>query len=227
MNAVLLLAGSFVRQNRWLLLVFILWPIVLGVFVWSPHHTATSADVLEIVQQELLYGLVIVTFLASSAIHNEKRSRRILGVLSKAVSRMQYLLGFLIGAVCFAVVYFLMVDLSVLWLLGALTPMKGVMAFSLQGVVASTWAVSLGLLFSTFAYPFIAATIAGAATLGPVIVAGTHPILAPVAAMIRNAESFSGAFHPAVIGIALGESAVFLLLGGAIFSRVDVTTSVE
>ena len=227
MTVVLLLARSFVRQNRWLLFIFLLWPLVLGAFVWFPHHTATSADVLEIVQQEILYGLVIVTFLASSAIHNEKRSRRILGVLSKAVSRTQYLLGFLTGATWFAAIYFGMMYVSVLWLLGFSIATRGGLALCLNGMIAAIWAVSLSLLLSTFAYPFIAAMLAGAAALAPMLLAGTHPILAPVASLIRNSESFSGTAMPGLIAIALLESAGFLVIGEQVFTRRDVTANLE
>src|ERR1700738_3219775 len=106
MIPILLLAQSFIRQNRWLLLAFVLWPFLLGAFVWSPHHGAARDDVSAIMQQELFYGVAVVAFLASSAIYNEKRSRRIIGVLAKAVSRAQYLLGIVLGTACFAVVYF-------------------------------------------------------------------------------------------------------------------------
>jgi hypothetical protein len=227
MTVILRLARSFVRQNRWLLFIFVLWPLVLGAFVWFPHLTAPPADVLEIVQQEILYGLVIVTFLASSAIHNEKRSRRILGVLSKAVSRTQYLLGFLTGAMCFAAIYFGMMYLSVLWLLGFSIATRGGLALCLNGMIAAIWAVSLSLLLSTFAYPFIAATLAAAAAFAPMLLADTHPILAPVASLIRNSESFAGTLTPGLIAIALIESALFLVIGEQVFSRHDVTANLE
>ena len=227
MTTIFLLARSFVRQNRWLLVVFLLWPLLLGSFAWFPHSASTPADVLEIVQQETLYGLLIVTFLASSAIHNERRSRRILGVLSKAVSRMQYLLGFLVGATWFAVTYFAMIGISVLWLLGWSSTIRGALSLCFDGIIASIWAVSVGLFFSTFAYPFVAATLAGAVTLGPLILAGTHPILAPVAALIRGSNSFSGKVSAALIAAALAESILFLFLAERIFSRRNVTGSLE
>lgn len=227
MTAIFLLGKSFVRQNRWLLIVLLLWPLVVGASVGYTHSASTVSDVLEIVQPEMLYGLLIVTFLASSAVYNERRSRRILGVLSKAVSRIQYLLGFLVGATWFAVVYLLMIGVSVLWLLGWSTAIRSALSLCFDGIVASIWAVSVGLCFSTFAYPFIAATLAGAVTLGPMILAGTHPILAPVAALIRGSNSFSGKVSAALIAAALAESILFLLLAERIFSRRDVTGSLE
>lgn len=227
MSAILLLAKSFVRQNRWLLLVFVLWPFVLGAFIWSPHRTTAPTDVSEIVQQETLYGLVIVMFLATSAIHNERRSRRIVGVLSKGITRIHYLLGFLAGTTWFAVVYFLMIGTSVLWLLGRSGPVESMLTLCLEGIVASIWIVSLGLLISTLAHPFIAATLTGAAAFAPLAFTAPHPILAPATALIRNADSFAINLNPKAICIGLTESAIFLLVGAEIFSRNDVTASLE
>jgi ABC-type transport system involved in multi-copper enzyme maturation permease subunit len=118
MTPVLLLAKSFIRQNRWLLLAFVFWPFLLGAFVWSPHHAAARSEVSELLQQEIFYGVAVATFLISTAIYNEKRSRRIIGVLSKAVSRAQYLVGLVLGSGFFALVYFVAVGTSLIWLAG-------------------------------------------------------------------------------------------------------------
>ena len=163
MMPVLLLAKSFIRQNRWLLLAFVLWPFLLGAFVWAPHHAAARDDVAEIVQQEIFYGVAVAAFLTSSAIYNEKRSRRIIGVLSKAVSRSEYLLGLMLGSGCFAAAYFIAVGVSMIWLLGFSDSIPSISLKVLwQGIIASLWIASLALLFSTFLYPFIAAALAGA-----------------------------------------------------------------
>src|SRR5690242_15486374 len=102
MIPVLLLAKSFIRQNRWLLIAFVLWPFLLGAFTWSPEHRANKTEAMEILQQEVFYGVAVVAFLASSAVYNEKRSRRIIGVLSKGISRGQYLCGLLLACAGFA-----------------------------------------------------------------------------------------------------------------------------
>src|SRR5690349_17241822 len=70
MNVMALLARNFVRQNRWLLLAFVLWPFLLGAFEWSPHHAADPETVAGLLKQEIFYGVVVVQFLASSAIYN-------------------------------------------------------------------------------------------------------------------------------------------------------------
>jgi hypothetical protein len=228
MMPVVLLSGSFVRQNRWLLLAFAAWPFLMGLFFWSPHHAANREDVIGLLQQEVFYGIAVVGFLASSALYNEKRSRRIVGVLSKNVSRAQYLLGFLVGAGVFAFGYFVAVGTSSLWLLGhSEAIVKAALAIIVRGVTASVWIASLALLFSTFLYPFIAAAVAGAAAFLPLALAHRSNILAPVGSLFAGSDLLSPTIIWPVVGISLFECAIFLLVGAQIFAHRDVTVSLE
>ena len=227
MKPVLLLARAFVRQNRWLLLAFALWPFFLGAFVWSPNGNSSRTDVAEIVQQEVLYGIAVIAFLASSAIYNETRSRRIVVVLSKAVSRWRYLLGLLVGAVFFAIVYFGAVGVSLLWIAGwSTTALSGTATLFVRGITVSIWTASLALLFSTFLYPFVAASLAGIATFVPMFF-HRNSLLAPATALIANISPFSFDLPWVAFFVALAQSALFLVLAAQIFARRDVTASVE
>jgi hypothetical protein len=228
MIPVLLLARNFVRQNRWLLAAFMFWPFLLGAFAWSPHHAANREDVADDLKMEVFYGLVVVTFLSSSAIYNEKRSRRIIGVLSKSVSRLQYLLGLWTGACCFAALYFLMTCASVLWLLGySEAIIHYEIFFLLRGLAASLWVTAVGLFFSTFLYPFAAATLAGGAALVPLALSRPNAVLAPVAVLLQDADSFVARVEWTALAAGLAESVLFLLLAAQIFVRRDVTVSIE
>src|SRR5207302_2390648 len=225
---VLLLAKSFIRQNRWLLLAFVLWPFLLGAFVWAPQHAAARTDVAEIVQQEIFYGVAVAAFLTSSAIYNEKRSRRIIGVLSKAVSRAEYLLGLMLGSGCFAAAYFIAVGVSMIWLLGFSDSIPSISLKVLwQGIIASLWIASLALLFSTFLYPFIAAALAGAIGFAPFALSHVNKVLAPMPLLLENAGTGAAAANWIVSGITLSESALFLFVAARIFTLHDVTVSVE
>lgn len=228
MIPILLLARSFTRQNRWLLLAFVLWPFLLGAFVRVPHHAAGRADVSEIVQQEVFYGVAVVGFLAASAIYNEKRSRRIIGVLAKGVSRAQYLLAFVAGAGCFAIVYFAAIGASIFWLQGySRLLLSATFSLLIRGVVASLWMASLALLFSTFLFPFIAAALAGMAAFAPFAFSHPNVVLAPVASLLGNGDPISLVINLAALVSALAESAVFLTLAAFLFARRDVTVSIE
>lgn len=226
MIPILLLAGNFVRQNRWLLLAFMLWPFMLGAFSWSPHHAANREDVAENVRVEVFYGTAVLAFLTSSGIYNERRSRRIIGVLSKSVSRLQYLLGLWIGASCFAVLYFLTTSVSVIWLLRS-SEVQFAIVVLLRGLGASLWVSAAALLFSTFLYPFFAAILAGGAAFGPLALSHPSAILTPVALLVWDADSFTASIHWTAFASALAESVLLLILAAQIFAYRDVTVTIE
>jgi ABC-type transport system involved in multi-copper enzyme maturation permease subunit len=227
MISILLLAKNFIRQNRWLLLAFVLWPLLLGSLVRSPGE-ATTADLSELLQQEMFYGLVVVAFLASSAIYNEKRSRRIVAVLSKAVSRAQYLVGFMGGAICFAGIYFVAVGVSVVWFVRYphLT-FAAAATWLLQSLIASIWISSAALLFSTFLHPFIAAALTGVAAFAPLALRQRNVLLTPMATLVEDLTATRRTISWTVVLIAVVESVLFITIAAWIFARRDVTVSIE
>ena len=228
MIPILLLAKRFVRQNRWLLLAFIAWPLLMGAILWFPNRAASREDVSDMVQLEARYGVVVMAFLASSVIYNEQRSRRIVGVLSKAVSREQYLLGILLGLTCFAFVYFAAVGTAVLWLIGFSNPVeRAIFAMFIGGSAASLWTASLALFFSTFLYPLFAAGIAVGLAFAPFVLKAKNALLAPTAALLQSSDPLSAVIPISSGAAAIAESAIILLLAAQVFRRRDVAVSIE
>jgi hypothetical protein len=223
-----LLAKSFIRQNRWLLLAFVFWPLVLGAFVWAPHHAAAQDEVMDIIQQEVFYGVAVATFLISSAIYNEKRSRRIIGVLSKAVSRTQYLLSLVLGVGCFASVYLIAVCASMMWLAGVSDSTLSICwALLLHAVIATMWMASLALLFSTFLYPFVAAAFAGAIGFAPFALSSVNLVLTPMPVLLENIGKGALMMNWEACGLALFESVLFIVVAARIFSVRDLAVNIE
>ena len=95
MRNVLLIAVSFVREQRWPIFVLLLWVVGLCLIGLTIDLRKSREDVLIIFKQLAVYGVAFAVFFGGSAIHNDRRSRRILAVLSKAVGRKQYLCGLL------------------------------------------------------------------------------------------------------------------------------------
>lgn len=230
MTSIFLLAKAFVRQNRWLLLVFVLWPLLLGALASPQMASDSPEDNVEIVQQEVLYGVAVTAFFASSAIYNERRSRRIIGILSKAVGRAEYLSGMLLGVLFFAATYFVAVNLSWFWMRGwhLSSPVSSVAAILfLRGMIASTWISSLALLFSTFLHPIFAALLAGGAAFAPLMLSRHILLIAPMTEVIRHINLFYGSMSPLFSAIAIAESALFLILAAQVFAKRDLNISVE
>lgn len=228
MTPILLLAKNFLRQNRWLLLALVAWPFLMGAFLLFPQHAATREDVSEIVQMEVRYGVIVIAFLASSAIYNEKRSRRIIGVLSKAVSREQYLGGLLLGSAYFAMAYFAATGAATLWLVGVSSHIgSAILALFLCGTLASLWTASVALFLSTIVHPFFAAALAAGLTFSPFALHNPNAFVAPVAVLLKGSDPLAISV-PLSATIAAGtEAAVIVLLAAQVFIRQDVTVSIE
>jgi hypothetical protein len=85
------IAGRLLWANRWLWLLLVLCPWgMAAVLLVGGLHPAPE-DIAAIFQQQSIYGLALVAFFGGALLGNEQRSRRIVLVLSRAVSRRQYL----------------------------------------------------------------------------------------------------------------------------------------
>ena len=101
MRTIFLIAVNFVREQRWPILVLLLWVLLLAFLGLVTDVHRQREDLLFIFKQVAVYVVVFSVFFGGSAIHNERKSRRILAVLSKAVGRQQYLSG-LVGGITIA-----------------------------------------------------------------------------------------------------------------------------
>lgn len=85
------IAWQLLWANRWLWLLLVLWPWGMAVILFVGGLHPAPEDVEAAMQQESIYGLALVAFAGGALLGNEQRSRRIVLVLSRAVSRRQYL----------------------------------------------------------------------------------------------------------------------------------------
>ena len=233
MKPILLIAVNFVREQRWPIFVLLLWVLLLAFLglVADVHRD----DLLFIFKQIAVYVVVFSVFFGGSAIHNERKSRRILAVLSKAVGRQQYLSGLVVGVTIACSMYCFALGITGSWTLGdAGFSVREVWFLMLYLVAASMLAGTVALMFSTFLNPFFAAgaTVvflglpalaahvgAGGAYISPIYSLGTAV----------SESSFKPSNHVLWIplGLALLETLVFWWLAARIFSRVDIAVSVE
>src|SRR5690348_1880111 len=104
MRPILLVAGGLVRQQRWYVVLLLGWVGASAVIFASPRGSSPE-DLMFFLHQQAVYGGALTVFLTCGALHNERRSRRILGVLSKAVTRAQYLCGLFVGSLAISAMY--------------------------------------------------------------------------------------------------------------------------
>src|SRR5213080_3169282 len=118
MNSVLLIAVNFVREQRWPILVLLLWVLLLAFLGLATDISREREDLLFIFKQVAVYVVVFSIFFGGSAIYNERKTRRVLAVLAKDVARHQYLSGLVIGVTIACMIYCFSLGLTGSWILG-------------------------------------------------------------------------------------------------------------
>ena len=235
MRSVLLLALAFVRHNLWLLIMLMLWPWLFS-GVLSIQAENQINDYAANLQQEAFYGIVIIGFMATAALNNEQKSRRVIAVLSKAISRGQYLGSFLLGVflvgLCFTFSVATATWIATLHIHANLIHLP---AFLLAVLASVLWIASLSLMFSTFLPPMLTTIFTGVCVT--VTLLGLHwhnpawPLLAPTSSMFVAlaanplSESWRVDWTPLVsAGV---EVFIFLAIGAWAFQYRDLTRAIE
>jgi MFS family permease len=228
MNKIWQIARRLLYQNRWIYLLLLLWPFAMAAILLLPAARPEPEDVFSILHQECLYGLALVAFTGSALPGNEQRSRRVVSVLSRAVSRRQYFFALVTAAWLPLALYvggfvvsgtFLLdaIDrpLSILFAVAAAQLLVGV-ATAVAAIFFSTWlpmmlasGASLGLLallsLAGYAWPgFVPGRLLYSLTQGD---------LSAAAQLVVNPSSFLLIILTAV---------VLFVAGSAIFERRDL-----
>lgn len=235
MKAVWLIAGNFLREQRWPILILLGWVGLLLAAAGFPDVRRAPEDVFMLFQQVAVYILVFSLFFGASAIRNELRTRRILAVLSKGISRRQYVAGLLLGIVIAIVTYCLALGGVGAWVL----PQAGVPAshlwFLLLGLLAASLLTAcLALFFSIFLHPLLATgatvLIVGAPLLAQALWKSNWAAAMPVYAILQgffNLSQIGTAPAGWLILLALGETALLWMGSAWLFSWKDVALAVE
>ena len=158
LKSILLIAINFVREQRWPIFVLLLWVLLLAFLGLVANFARQREDLLFIFKQVAVYRGAFSVFFGGSAIYNERKSRRILAVLSKAVARRQYLSGLVLGVTIACGIYCFSLGITASWTLGQSGfPISQVWFLMASLTVACMLAGTVALMFSTFLNPFFAA----------------------------------------------------------------------
>jgi ABC-type transport system involved in multi-copper enzyme maturation permease subunit len=238
MKPILLIALNFIREQRWPLIVLIIWVLGSSMAAGFGTDKLVTDDVIFFLKTQAIYGIAFIAFLSASAIYNERKSRRILAVLSKGISRSAYLLGLLLGVLIAGAVYCLaMGGTGGLMFRNAGLPQDELWrvilvlmtSFVVTSTVAMFFATFLSPLFSTVATAFALGTPAIAAH----IAGGPWSRILPVYYLMDSILNFSvntaagwETFWGSVFW-ALVDSAVLWLIASWLFSYRDVAVPIE
>lgn len=232
MRSILLIAINYIR-TQWLALVIMTVYLfgISGVFALNQQRP----EVLFFVRSQPLYLIFLALMLALPAIQADRKSRRIVAVLSKGVHRWEYLGGILVGCSLVTMFFSFLIWLTayILCLRGGY-PTAGLALFALALAACSVTAASAGLLYSTFLHPLLATAAASLTLLLPIVMRNSevHPprILFPVAWLVDVIVGYRFGTTdglPAIIVSALTFALLFWIAGAFTFARRDVTISPE
>lgn len=221
---------NFVREQRWPLITLLLYVVVFGGGI-ALTGGQSEDDTLFMLRSTSMYGLAFTGLLAASAINNERRTRRILAVLSKGLERGEYLGGLLLGAMIASAVY-----CATIFAVGALaTHRVGILLlFALMLMVLFLLAATAAMAFSTVFHPLLASACAamllGAEGFAARALGGVWLNILPAWTLVDRAVNFgvAGWRVPwAACAWAIVQAAIFWALATAIFSRRDIAVAVE
>lgn len=236
MKPVLLMAANFLREHRWPALLLFVWIALLALAAGDlTRRYAVPEDVIFYIAQQAIFICVFSAFLAADAIQNDRKSKRILLVLSKAITRSEYLLAPLVGTSAAAIAYALLFDVCCLWLTDrARMPSASILPLVLLVIAGSILAAAVSLFFSTFLNPYvaIAATILlftapGSLRLQQYAWSAWLPGFSLLVKIIDLKLVPDATIQWKVILIAMAQTVLFWGMATAVFNRRDIAVPVE
>ncbi len=236
MRPVLLMAANFLREHRWPALLLFVWIALLALAAADlTRRYAVPEDVIFYIAQQAIFICVFSAFLAADAIHNDRKSKRILLVLSKAITRSEYLLAPLVGTSAAAIAYALLFDVCCLWLTDrARMPSAGILPLALLVIAGSILAAAVSLFFSTFLNPYVAVAATVLLFSGPGSLHLQHyawsawlPGFSILIKMIDLKLVPDATIQWKAILVAMAQAIIFWRMAAAVFNRKDIAVPVE
>jgi ABC-type transport system involved in multi-copper enzyme maturation permease subunit len=233
MRHAFIIGMEYARQQKVMLVIFACWIVGLDLLLVAIHHGNDFSDLTAMYLQQSIYGVVFTTFMAASVLRTERNSRRVLAILSKGITRAQYLGGHVIGLALLAALYYVLAT-SLYVLIGfhfGFEARVGVMLAA--GLVVSTLAGAFALFMSTWSHPLIAAGLTMTVLMAPVIALAHSDalVISPVAYYMHQMFSFEparGWSSPIAFWmVAVLETAAAWLCAAVIFKRQDVAVPTE
>lgn len=236
MKPIVLIAANFLREHRWPVLLLFAWIVLMALAAadFSRERTVPD-DVLFYLVQQGIFICVFCAFLAAGGIHNDRKSRRILLVLSKAVSRTDYLLALLLGTCAMASAYVLVYGVCGVCLTArAALPGAGLWPLAILVFAGSVLSSTVALFFSTFLNPYVSIAATVLLFAGPGTLHAQRHLWAqwlpgfPILLQLMN-FSFSPEWKVnwMLFPVALLQSLLFCMMAAVIFNRRDIAIPVE
>lgn len=233
MYAIVLLGVNFVR-SQWIPLA-VMTAYMAGIGGVFRLHVQ-PADVVFFLRWHAGYAVFLVGMMAIPALQMERKSRRVLAVLSKGIHRWQYLGGLLCGCTMIAALLCAMVGGIAAWLCrqGGIVP-DGLTPIMIALFCCCVAAAATGLFFATFLHPFLATAATSILLAVPFVLESMgwrvqweiFPVAAVFHLLLRFNLQTAGSHVWTITAAALGQIAVLWAVAAVVFARRDVTISPE
>ncbi len=231
-----MMAANFLRQRRWPVLLLFAWILVTaGLAGDFGRSRPAGQDVVFHAQHQSIYICIFSAFLAADALQTERKSRRILLLLAKAVSRAEYLLAVLAGTTAIAAVYALLSAFCSVWLTSRMmVSSNGVWELVPLVIAGAMISASVAVFLSTLLNPYFATACTLAIFAAPIMVQAQHHagwVWLPGFPLLVQFVRFN--FRPdwspnwMTVVTAILESIVFWMAAAAIFQRRDMAVPLE
>jgi ABC-type transport system involved in multi-copper enzyme maturation permease subunit len=230
MKAILLIAANYIREQRWVVLSLALYPPAMLVFLRILEPQLNVSDLHGFLQQQASFAVLFAIVFAAAAINQDRRSRRILGILSKSVRRSQYIAGLLLGVWGFVAIY-VASGLITLALISANAIGYGVRLI-VPAYIAAMAASAVTMFFTTFLPPFFATLVAGIFLGLPAILEMFHiryaDYIMPTFVLMRDlAVGQDQPLQPEFLLLATGHAIFFWIMASLVFSWRDIAVPIE
>src|SRR4029077_10019310 len=234
--AILLIAVNFVREQRWPIFVLLLWVLLLAFLGLTPNIQRQREDLLFIFKQVAVYVVVFSVFFGASAIHNERKSRRILAVLSKAITRRHYIAGLLSCITFAATLNCFAMGMTGTWVLGQIGFQPGRLWFFMMALLAACLlGAAIAVFFSVLLNPLLATAATAALVAIPFALAQllgpSWGYTVPVYSLVQAFLTFSINQEPiigwSVVLLGFAEAIIAWLAASWLFEWKDVAVAIE
>jgi hypothetical protein len=229
------LIGVNFARTQWIALA-VMSAYVIGIGGVYRLHTQRE-EVLFFLRWHAGYAIFLATMLAIPALQMERKTRRILAVLSKGIYRWQYMGGILCGCAMISALFCLLIGGTAAWL----GQEGGIVTDGLAPVMLALFcccaaSAATGLFFAAFLHPLLAMAATSITLALPLALdqTGWHLpwALFPVAGLFQMLWT-TFHFQPGIDGVptlivaALCQALFFWMATAMVFSRRDVTISPE
>lgn len=159
MRRIALVAGNYMFEQRWAILSLSLYAPGMALLL-NGLNGADEETLTFFLRQQASFVVIFAMLFSGAAIYNDRRSRRILSILSKSVKRGEYVAGILM-AVCTGIGLFVITTAASFLFSGPADAKEQMLVILVPAVFGMFAAAATSLFFSTFMHPMFSTITTG------------------------------------------------------------------